>query len=105
MIGGYDRSRFDAHDTTFALNRSATQPQARLRSIITSVADLHQAPTTWDEATEPLLFLNESANANIDRLSKHYLGNPYGNRDDPRVSVHVAIDRWHGWHNGTAVEN
>jgi PPOX class probable F420-dependent enzyme len=39
----------------------------------------------------------------IDRLSRHYTGHPYGNRDRPRVSVHVAIDRWHGWSGGTAL--
>lgn len=36
----------------------------------------------------------------IDRLARHYLGNPYGNRDRPRVSVRVAIERWHGWQGG-----
>ena len=33
----------------------------------------------------------------IDRLSRHYTGNPYPNRDSPRVSVHVQVERWHGW--------
>ncbi len=33
----------------------------------------------------------------IDRLSTHYLGHPYGARDRPRVSVRVHVDRWHGW--------
>jgi hypothetical protein len=33
----------------------------------------------------------------IDRLSQHYTGQPYGSRERPRVSVHVSIDRWHGW--------
>jgi PPOX class probable F420-dependent enzyme len=39
----------------------------------------------------------------IDRLSMHYTGQPYGNRERPRVSVHVAIDHWHGWNGGAAV--
>ena len=39
----------------------------------------------------------------IDRLSQHYLGQPYGNRENPRVSVHVHIDRWHGWSDGGAI--
>ncbi len=39
----------------------------------------------------------------IDRLSRHYTGNAYGNRVSPRVSVHVEIDRWHGWSGGTAL--
>ena len=33
----------------------------------------------------------------IDRLSRHYTGNPYPVRDRPRVSVRVTVDRWHGW--------
>lgn len=33
----------------------------------------------------------------IDRLSRHYTGRAYPVRDRPRVSVHVRIDRWHGW--------
>ena len=33
----------------------------------------------------------------IDRLSRHYTGNPYADRERPRVSAHVEIDRWHAW--------
>ncbi len=40
----------------------------------------------------------------IDRLSTHYTGKPYGNRERPRVSVRVAIERWHGWSGGSALE-
>ena len=39
----------------------------------------------------------------IDRISTHYTGNPYPDRESPRVTVRVAIDRWHGWSNGSAV--
>lgn len=39
----------------------------------------------------------------IDRLSTHYTGQPYGNRTSPRVSVHVTVDHWHGWHNGKPI--
>jgi len=35
--------------------------------------------------------------ADIDRLSRHYTGHDYPQRSRPRVSVRVAIDRWHGW--------
>jgi PPOX class probable F420-dependent enzyme len=41
----------------------------------------------------------------IDRLSMHYTGQPYGNRERPRVSVHVEIDHWHGWNGGAAVSD
>ncbi|BFU44630.1 PPOX class F420-dependent oxidoreductase [Krasilnikovia sp. MM14-A1004] len=33
----------------------------------------------------------------IDRLSRHYDGEPYANRERPRVSVKVEIERWHVW--------
>ncbi len=35
--------------------------------------------------------------AQIDRLSRHYGGKPYPNRDSPRVYTHLTIERWHGW--------
>ncbi len=35
--------------------------------------------------------------ADIDALSRHYGGQPYAIRDQPRVSVHVRIDSVHGW--------
>jgi PPOX class probable F420-dependent enzyme len=33
----------------------------------------------------------------IDRLSIHYGGNPYPNRENGRVNAWIEIDRWHGW--------
>jgi PPOX class probable F420-dependent enzyme len=33
----------------------------------------------------------------IDRLSRHYTGHPYADRDRPRVTAHVEVDRWHAW--------
>jgi PPOX class probable F420-dependent enzyme len=35
--------------------------------------------------------------ADIDRLSIHYGGQPYRNRESPRVSAWMAVERWHGW--------
>lgn len=32
--------------------------------------------------------------ADIDRLSRHFLGKDYPARENPLVTVHVAIDRW-----------
>ena len=40
--------------------------------------------------------------ADIDRLSRHYLGKDYPARESPLVTVHVAIDRWFGWSKGRA---
>jgi PPOX class probable F420-dependent enzyme len=33
----------------------------------------------------------------IDRLSTHYTGRAYPNRDRPRISALVEVERWHGW--------
>ena len=38
----------------------------------------------------------------IDRLSTHYLGRAYPNRDRPRVSALLEVEHWHGW--GAAAE-
>ena len=35
--------------------------------------------------------------ADIDRLSRHYTGNPYRVRDRARVSALVEVEHWHGW--------
>lgn len=42
--------------------------------------------------------LREDADlADIDRLARHYTGDPYRVRDRKRVSAWVAIEQWHGW--------
>jgi PPOX class probable F420-dependent enzyme len=33
----------------------------------------------------------------IDRLSRHYTGEPYPTRDRARVSAWIEIETWHGW--------
>ncbi|MGC9380536.1 PPOX class F420-dependent oxidoreductase [Streptomyces sp. MH13] len=33
----------------------------------------------------------------IDRLSRHYTGDPYPDRVRARVSAWVEVERWHGW--------
>ena len=40
---------------------------------------------------------DDDALADIDRLSTHYNGRPYPNRESPRVSAWMRVDRWHGW--------
>jgi PPOX class probable F420-dependent enzyme len=35
--------------------------------------------------------------ADIDRIARHYTGNPYPNRERPRVSAWIDVQRWHGW--------
>jgi PPOX class probable F420-dependent enzyme len=33
----------------------------------------------------------------IDRLSTHYGGNPYPDRESPRTSCWLTVEKWHGW--------
>lgn len=40
----------------------------------------------------------------IDRLARHYTGAPYRNRERPRVSVQLRIERWHGWSSGSPID-
>lgn len=35
--------------------------------------------------------------ADIDALSRHYQGRPYPDRNRPRVSALIEVDRVHGW--------
>ena len=41
--------------------------------------------------------------ADIDRVSTHYRGQPYPNRERDRVSAWITVDRWYGW--GALKEN
>ena len=38
----------------------------------------------------------------IDRLSTHYMGNPYSQRDRGRVSGWIEVESWHAWNGGRA---
>jgi PPOX class probable F420-dependent enzyme len=35
--------------------------------------------------------------AGIDRIARHYTGEPYSNRERGRVNAWIAVDRWHAW--------
>jgi PPOX class probable F420-dependent enzyme len=41
--------------------------------------------------------LDEDALADIDRISRHYTGQPYGDRERGRVSAWIEVDSWHSW--------
>ena len=38
--------------------------------------------------------------ADIDRISKHYTGNPYAQRDRGRVTGSIEVESWHAWNGG-----
>ncbi|MFV2171998.1 PPOX class F420-dependent oxidoreductase [Actinomadura sp. LOL_016] len=35
--------------------------------------------------------------ADIDRMSRHYTGEPYPDRSRTRYNAWIRVDRWHGW--------
>ena len=41
--------------------------------------------------------LDDDDLGDIDRISTHYTGKAYPNRESPRVSAWMTVDRWHGW--------
>jgi hypothetical protein len=34
----------------------------------------------------------------IDRIAKHYIGEPYPVRDRRRFSAWIEVELWHAWH-------
>jgi PPOX class probable F420-dependent enzyme len=36
----------------------------------------------------------------IDRLSRHYLGQPYSARDQKRINGWIEVEQWHAWVHG-----
>ena len=40
----------------------------------------------------------------IDRISKHYTGNQYAQRDRGRVTGAIEVESWHAWDGGTLWE-
>ncbi|WP_238384578.1 TIGR03618 family F420-dependent PPOX class oxidoreductase [Segeticoccus rhizosphaerae] len=42
-------------------------------------------------------FADDTDLSDIDRLSRLYGGDAYPNRERPRVSAWIEVERWHGW--------
>lgn len=40
---------------------------------------------------------DDAGMTDIDRISRHYTGQPYSNRSRGRVSAWIEVDRWHAW--------
>jgi PPOX class probable F420-dependent enzyme len=40
--------------------------------------------------------------ADIDRISAHYTGEPYAQRDRGRVTAVIEVESWHAWNGGRA---
>jgi PPOX class probable F420-dependent enzyme len=44
--------------------------------------------------------LDENALDDIDRIARHYTGQPYPQRDRGRVSAWIEVETWHAWAGG-----
>lgn len=77
------RKRLDhlRHDPRVSLSAMDPDDYFTHISVIGRVAELVDDPDLHD----------------IDRLSRHYTGQPYSVRDQPRVSGWIEIDRWYAW--------
>lgn len=87
MDAGRIRVRHIRNDPRVTLSVLDSESWYTHISIIGRVADLRDDPELHD----------------IDRLARHYLGKPYPDRERPRVSGWIDVDRWHGW--GTFKDN
>jgi PPOX class probable F420-dependent enzyme len=88
-------------DATVLLNLDAQR--ARLKHLRTDprVALTVLAPDDWYTHVSlqgrVVALTDDEQLTDIDRLATHYTGNPYPNRERPRVSARVEIERWHAW--------
>jgi hypothetical protein len=79
-----------------------TRPNYATISVVRPDGQPISYPTWYLFEDGPIVVnMDEAANgASISaetRVSTHYDGEPYGNRNRPRVTARVEIDRWHGW--------
>ena len=47
-----------------------------------------------------VVVIDEDALDDIDRISRHYIGQPYPQRDRGRVSAWIEVATWHAWAGG-----
>jgi PPOX class probable F420-dependent enzyme len=48
----------------------------------------------------PAVLQDDPDLADIDRISSHYTGSPYAQRDRGRVSAWIEVESWHAWNGG-----
>jgi PPOX class probable F420-dependent enzyme len=80
-----DFLRHDPHVSVTVLDESSWYRHITLEGVVEELVD--------DEGLR-----------DTDRLSVRYVGQPYGARDNARVTAWVRVTRWHGWNGGHAVE-
>ena len=73
--------RRDPHVSLTVLDKDQWYRQVTLRGRVTEIAD-------------------DGDLAGIDRLSRHYTGQDYARREDPRVNAWIDVESWYGWSGG-----
>src|SRR5215216_3310432 len=73
-----EHMRRDPHVSLTVLGKDVWYNQVTLRGRVAEIAD-------DDDLT------------GIDRLSKHYTGEPYARREQKRVNAWIEIESWYGW--------
>jgi PPOX class probable F420-dependent enzyme len=73
--------RRDPHVSLTVLDKDEWYRQVTLLGRVTEIAD--------DDGLE-----------GIDRLARHYTGEAYARRQDPRVNAWIEVDSWYGWYRG-----
>jgi PPOX class probable F420-dependent enzyme len=76
-----EHMRRDPHVSLTVLDRDQWYRQVTLGGRVTEIA-------------------NDESLAGIDRLARHYTGEAYARRADPRVNAWIEIDSWYGWYQG-----
>ena len=77
--------RRDHHVSLTVVDKDEWYRQVTLRGRVTEIAD-------------------DDGLAGIDRLARHYTGNDYARRQDPRVNAWIEVDSWYGWYQGAPWE-
>jgi PPOX class probable F420-dependent enzyme len=76
-----EHMRADPHVSLTVLDKDQWYNQATLRGRAVEIAD-------------------DDDLSGIDRLSKHYTGEPYARREQKRVNAWIEIESWYGWSGG-----
>lgn len=87
-----DRVLLNMDDTRVRLKHLRRDPRATLTVLDEDSWYTHVSLIGRVEGLTP-----DEGLVDIDRLSRHYGGNPYPDRDSPRTSCWLTVEKWHGW--------
>jgi PPOX class probable F420-dependent enzyme len=95
---------YDWDDGAILLNMSATRRRARwidegvpISLTVLDAANWYRHLSLYGSVAR---LRDDTDRVEIDRMARRYTGRAYANREDPRVSVWMNIESWHGWDDG-----